>query len=322
MLTRRHLRLVVSVVILIASYAAIAEFDADLDEIFKNIESEDVLLRRSARKALSKYLDNLDESKRPVVVKELLDLLPSSNYQRKLGICYGIGYIKEFFWTVDDQEDTKENLYNLFKKENDSTLKKRMDRALMKAEGLYWHAINDYNNDKVEESVEKKFERVFDDYPASTSAQMAHYYLARYYRRAYFVLKYANKNPELEEWIEKSNDTFEDFLEEVKDSKYQAFWLMDARYFLALNFVLLDEFDKAIDELKKIEKASMEKASMTDERIYVYQFYRQYVDADIVEKYFPATELARHTREYLEQHPSYNGTYLRPFIDYLKKFSP
>jgi hypothetical protein len=315
----RNPKLFVFMIGLVFAYTAFAS-GLNLDDILKAIQSKDFSQRRHARESLGKYLESISESQRNKDVKQLLDsfTLPSSSYYYKLGICEGIGKMRKASWEVENQEETEKKLYALFKKEKNNTLKRSIDDALMTARGLYWDAIHDYNNDRVDQpdSVTKKFQRVFHVYPASRRAPGAHFYLARYYTRAYFILKAQNKKPAPGVWIEKSNDAFKGFISKVMDNKYKTKKLQEARYFMALNFVLLKKFKEANALLKKI----MADAQGKNYKIYVYQFYFSYKKNDLIDKYFIAFDLAQYTLNYLNENPVYNENYLPSFIEYLKKF--
>jgi hypothetical protein len=298
-----------------------------LSIILPKLKSGDVLERRAARNALTDYIDNIDEPNREKIIDELLIILnKEENYRLKLGISYSVGRISTFFWKVKNQKEAENNLYELFKQEPDPTLKNNLESALMKAEGLYWDAIQDYNvgrlgNDAVKKAV-AKFERIFNDFPESTYASRAHYYLAKYYTRVYLKRKdssdkrlYADK----EEWIaKKSNLTYQDYFKKVKQGKYEHTELINARYYFALNWVLLDKFNNAIEELKKIRESPIK----DEQTIYVYEYYYSKGNGNVIDRYFPSEQLANYTIEYLRNHPEYSDDYKEAFVKYLNNFKP
>ncbi|MCK5023621.1 MAG: hypothetical protein KAS04_05585 [Candidatus Aenigmarchaeota archaeon] len=314
---------------------------SDLDDILKDIEAgEDALIRLRAQRALYKHLEDISETERSQDVKKLLDSLrrPDSSYKYphryKVGVYEGIGRMRKFFWEVEGQEEEKSKLYKHFKKEKDYTLKKSIENALMTARGLYWDAINDYNENRVNapDLVARKFCEVFESYPASEYAPKAHYFLARYYIKVYFILKDNNENPSADEWIaRKSNNLFKDFIKKVecatykKKRKLEAGYkkhlsldfetknLQEARYYMSLNFVLLKKFDKTREQLEKIINDSKKK----DRTIYIDQFYFS-KETYKPKRYILASYLAEETLEYLNESIDYdNENYLQLFIKHL-----
>jgi hypothetical protein len=301
--------------------------DSRLSKILGELESNDTLKRRAARNDLTDYLDNIEKPKQEEVIDKLLLIIhdKSSSYQLKLGSSYSIGRIRTFFWKVKDQEKKENNLYELFKQTKDPTLQKSLDNTLMKAEGLYWDAINDYNVGKLSKDFENnavnKFRSVFERFPKSTYASRAHYYLARYYTRVYLKRKDKEMRVDKIESIGKnSNATYHDYFKMVDEGKYGPADLMNARYYMALNFVLLGNFDSAIAELQKIKNSEI-KDKYT---IYVYEFYysKGNGNGNVINKYFPSGQLAEYTIEYLQKNPKYSDDYLKDFVAHLNKFTP
>jgi hypothetical protein len=279
-------------------------FAVGLDDILQKIQSEDALQRKLGQRSLTRYLERINEVQRRKDMKRLLDSLAlnSSNDQYQLAVCDGIGQMRVAFWDVEDREQAEKNLYARYLAEQNVILKQALDDALMTARGLYWDAIYDYNNDRVDrpEEVEKKFRRVFASYPASGWASKAHYFLAQYYKRVYFVLKAKNKNPDPADWIAgKSNRVFESFIKKTVDNEYKTDRLQEARYFMALNFVLLKEPGKAKELLQQI----IDNSRKWGDSIYVYQFYYSSKKGDVVDERFNAAELAGYTLDYLRGTP-------------------
>lgn len=318
MLKSRFIRLVIWVLCLIFTSSALT---FGQEEILKNMESNNLTQRRNAREALTDYLGKLDESSRSAAATKLIDTLvnPATSYQLKLGICYGLGGMKKVSWNVANQQEVEKKIYDLFRSEKNYTLKVKLDDALMAAAGLYWDAINDYNNDRVDQvdATVGKFRRVFETYPESSYAAKAHFFLASYYTRVYFILKNRNMNPPVDVWIEeKANVVYQDFILKIDKGIYKPGRLQDARYFLALNHVLLNKFKDARDFLRKINRDIMSE----NQSIYVYQYYFSSRKEDIVDDYFAARDLAQYTLEYLERRPVYDNLYLDNFATYLKEF--
>jgi len=297
--------------------------DAKLDQLLKALASEEQQL--NARIGLRKYLESSDETTRSALLQTLITSLPSQDPIMKNRICSVLSSLN-FFWTTTPQKAAEDTLYKLFQAETDPTLQATIDRALMMAKGLYREAIDDYNNDQVGPAVEAKFRRVYEDYPKSTFAPKAYFYLGLYPLRVYAILKKQNQRPNLEDYVKKSNEVLQDFLTKAAASDQ----ILDAYYFRALNFVLLNQLDKAINELIKIENTS----SSSEQKIYIYQFFysnmldpvttnRLIVENDIVDKFLDANKLAKYTREYLEANKSKNfkePSNLRQLAEKLKQF--
>ncbi|MCX6584944.1 MAG: hypothetical protein NT166_32630 [Candidatus Aminicenantes bacterium] len=292
------------------------------EEILKNMESGNIMLRQDARKALTDYLEKLDESNRSAAATKLIDTLvnPATGYQLKLGICYGLGDLRKVSWKVANQQDAETRIYDLFRSEKTHTLKVQLDEALMTAAGLYWDAINDYNNDLVDqvEATAGKFRRVFENYHESSYAAKAHFYLASYYTRVYFILKNRDKNTSVDLWIkERANPVLQDFISKMEKGAYKPGRLQEARYFLALNNVLLNKFKDARDCLDEIMKDRRSETQI----IYVHQYYYSPRKEDIIDKSFAPMGLAKDTYEYLYSHPNYDDSYLDKFVKYLKEIN-
>ncbi len=302
------------------AYPAAAD---ELDDILKRIGSKKTLQRRFARSDLTRYLEKASDLQRAQAVRRLIDSLddPSSTYQDKLGICEGLGKMRSVFWEVENQAEAEKNLYTLFKKEKDPGLRMRIEDALMTAKGLFRDGINDYNNERVDdpEAVTQKFRRVFESYPDSSYAPIAHYYLAKYFTRAYFILKNKNMNPAAGQWIEeKSNKVWQDFISKAENYKYKTDRLPGARYFLALNFLLLNQLEQARAQLQTIIEARRDRR----DTIYIYQYYFSSRKGDVIDKNFPARELAQYTLDYLQESKEFKENSLDSFVTYLKNFKP
>jgi len=242
----------------------------------------------------------------------------------KLVFLIVLGEFQLFFWKVKDQKRTENKLYELFKQTNYPTLKKNLDSALMKAKGLYWDAIWDYNyyhprTKRIIDKTAQKFRLIFNDFPESRYASKAHYYLAKYYTRVYLIREFKGWGADKNELIAKeSNSTYQNYLSKVQDGKYKPKQLMDAYFYFALNWVLLGKIDNAINELEKIKKSEIK----NDYSIYVYEYYSSKGNGNVINRYFPSDQLTEYTIQYLKKHPKYNATYLKDFVDHLKKFEP
>lgn len=293
------------------------------------IDAPQQLDRINAREELTKYLQSATDNLRPALIQGLITALPSYNTPAKRNICNALDSL-DFFWSATNQQEAETTLYKLYQDESDAALKIALDRALMRAKGLYRDAMKDFNSDKIDQSVVEKFQRVYENYPKSRYAPLAHFYLGLYPLRSYAVLKKGNQSPNLEEYVKKSNEVLQNFLEKaatVYPTPSQN--VLDAHYFRALNFVLLNQVDEAINELTAIETDKS-----PEEKIYVFQFFysnllgeatgnRLVVENDIVDKFFDARTLAKYAREYLETNKGKNfkeQSKLREFTEKLKQF--
>jgi hypothetical protein len=305
---------------IIIYFFCLSGFASDLEKILQNIESNSIIQRKAARNALTKFLENAKEEERVKAEQKLLEKLlsPTSSRNLKIGIGVGLGNMREAFWRVEDQKKMEMQLYKAFKDEQNPTLKDRLEETLMTAKGLYRDAINDYNNDRVEqpEQVAEKFQRVFEHYPSSSYAPKAHYFLGKYYARVYWIQKLKGLNPDLVSWIsDYSNKEFKELIKKIKDKIYAREYYEDARYYLALNYVLINQFVKAKKELRGLISISNPGDTIT-----IYQFYYSGNKKDVVDTYFGAAGLAEYTLKYLEKNPNHTPDYIQKFIEYLKKF--
>lgn len=291
-------------------------------KIFQELESNDFLKRKAAQNALTEYINNIDESERAKVIDELLGKIhdKNSSHRLKVGISSSIGQISTFYWKVKDQKMAENKLYELFKQTNEVALKKNLDSTLMKAEGLYWDAIHDYNEGRLNTGAVKisvaKFKRVFSEFPESTYASRAHYYLAKYYTRVYLKRKAKEMQADKNELIAKeSNSTYQNYFNKLKEGKYKPIEEMDAHYYYGLNWVLLGKIDNAINELDEIRKSPIK----DEYPIYVYEFYYSKGNGNVMNRYYPSDQLASYTIEYLQANPTYSDNYLNGFVDHLNK---
>jgi TolA-binding protein len=297
--------------------------DNQLNNILKELESNDFIKRQSAQENLTAYLENIGDSERENVLGRLLVIINDNkeSIPLKIEISFSIGQISNFFWKVENQKTAEDKLYELFRKTTDQTLKKNIDRALMKAEGLYWDAINDYNVGKLGkatvDNAENKFKRVYYNFPESEYAPRAHYYLAKYFTRIYLKRKDKDLSADINYYIaNKSNSAYETYFKMVNEGKYNHKEEMNARYYYALNFVLLGKLDEAINQLEIIKNSKIKDKY----KIYVYEFYYSDRQENILNRYFPSDDLATYTMKYLKDNPSFNDNYMKGFINYLNKY--
>lgn len=309
----------------------------DLADWLKPFESADSLALINAKMALKQHLENSPETARPALIQTLITSLPSQTDLVKNGVASTLDSLG-FFWTAAHQDQAEKILYDLYQAETEATLKNLLDRALMRAKGLYRDAIYDYSNDKVSPTVEAKFQRVYNTYPKSQYAPAAHFFLGEYYLRAYAVLTKQNRPPlpVLTDFVQKSNQAFQDLLGQIGSAYTPPIdHALDAHYFRALNFVLLNQVTAAIAELKLIEE---DKSG--EEKIYVGHFFYSIIlgapssavqntdqhlikAEDLVDLFFDGKKLATHTRKYLEDNQSLDFKkveILRKFAEYLQSY--
>lgn len=302
-----------------------------LDPLLKSLESTNPLDRFNARIELKDYLENRAKNTRPALIQALITSLPSRSPQVKNGICGVLGSLN-FFWTAPQQEEAEKTLYDLYQAETDTDAKMAIDTALMRATGLYSNAMEEFNNNHANQTVADKFKRVYEKYPLSQYALQAHFFLGQYYLRIYAVLRNQSLKPNLETYVTKSNEVFQDFLEKTVNTDNDL--VADARYFSALNLVALNQVEKAIGELKQIENTAS-----AEEKIYLSQFFHSNlleffsgdspspapdkVSGNLEEKFLDAKKLAGYTRQYLETHSDQsfkNSANLLAFGKYLDQF--
>jgi hypothetical protein len=309
------------------SSALVAQDSLKLNQLVQALESTEPMQRLQARIDLKNYLENSDEPMRAELLQTLITGLPSRSQSIQSGICSTLDALK-LFWTATHQDEVEKVLYTLYQQETDEALKALLDRALMRAKGLYRDAMEDYDNDKVEPSVEAKFRRVYEAYPKSTYAPKARFFLGQYYLRSLAILKKRNQPVQPEEYLNKANQVFQDLLDNRGTffHKPPLEHLLDAHYFRALNFVQLNQLNDALKELKDIQTQPA-----ADEKIYIYQFFYSNLLADlpdrslllneeIIDKFLDGPELARYTQQYLETNQNKNFKEvdnLRDFSNYL-----
>ena len=316
------------VLVMAISFALVAQDSPQLNQLVQALESTEPLQRLQARIDLKNYLENSDDNQRAELLQTLITGLPSRSPLIKNGICSTLDALK-LFWRATRQDEVEQVLYTLYQQETDEALKALLDQTLMRAKGLYRDAMEDFNNDKVDPSVEAKFRRVYETYPKSTYAPRAHFFLGQYHLRSLAILKERNQPTQPEEYLNKANQVFQDLLDKSKTVYEPPLeHLLDAHYFRALNFVQLNQVNDAIKELKDIQTQPT-----ADEKIYIYQFFYSNLLAnqpdhplllktDIIDKFIDSTELARYTQQYLEINQNKNFkevANLRDFSTHLQK---
>ncbi len=319
----------ITVLVMTISSTLVAQDALKLNQLVQALESTEPMQRLQARIDLKNYLEASDDNQRAELLQTLITSLPSRSPLIKNGICSTLDALK-LFWTATRQDETEQVLYKLYQQEPDKALKALLDRALMRAKGLYRDAMEDYNNDKVDPSVEAKFRRVYETYPQSTYAPKAHFFLGQYYLRALAILKEHNQPVQPEEYLNKANQVFQNLLDNSGSVYEPPFeYLLDAHYFRALNFVQLNQVNDALKELKDIQAQPT-----VDDKIYIHQFFYSnllaaqpdhplLLETDIIDKFFDGTKLARYTQQYLESHQNKNFkevANLRDFSAYLQQY--
>jgi hypothetical protein len=317
----------IMILVMATSLALVAQDSPKLNQLVQALESTEPMQRLQARINLRNYLENSDDNQRAELLQTLITGLPSCSQLIKNGICSTLDALK-LFWTTTHQDEAEKVLYTLYQQETEQALKALLDRALMRAKGLYRDAMEDYNNDKVDPSVEVKFRRVYETYPKSTYAPKAHFFLGQYYIRSLAILRKRNPPVQPEEYLNKANQVFQDLLDKSRtDYQPPLEHLLDAHYFRALNFVQLNQVNDAIKELKDIQT----QPTATDNKIYIYQFFYSNLladqpdhpllsEKDIIDKFLDGPELARYTQQYLETNQNKNFkkvANLRDFSNYL-----
>lgn len=280
-----------------------------LKPIIKKMEAENSWVRRQASKRLALAIEQ--PASMPLV-NVLIRSLNEKNYRLQLGITNALSRL-ESFWISSEQTKDQERLYQLYLQTDDPTLKKTIDRALMRSQGLYYDAIRDYHDDVIDDAVNQKFRYVFLKYPLSSYAPMSHFYLGRYHTRRTFMQEPSeNQRQILLEDAEKIyNEFFDNFENYQKTNKIIA----DVYFFRALNLVLLNQSQKAIEVLKH-------GSSCVDQSIYINQFYYTRKHSEVVDNYLNTAELSAYVQTFLEtnQLNFENQLNLQKFIDYLLSY--
>lgn len=320
----------ITVLVMTISSTLVAQDALKLNQLVQALESTEPMQRLQTRIDLKNYLENSDDNQREELLQTLITALPSHNQLIKNGICSTLDALK-LFWTATRQDETEQVLYTLYQQEPDEALKALLDRALMRAKGLYRDAMEDYDNDKVDPSVEAKFRRVYEAYPKSTYAPKARFFLGQYYLRSLAILKKRNQPVQPEEYLNKANQVFQDLLDNRGTffHKPPLEHLLDAHYFRALNFVQLNQVDNALKELGDIQAQPI-----ADRKIYIYQFFYSnlltdqpdhplLLETDIIDKFFNGSKLAQYTQQYFFNNQNKNFKEidnLRDFSAYLQRY--
>lgn len=298
----------VSLALLSPGLSAQDEKEEKKELLIKKMNSDDSLLRQVGRKELTEYLEKKGYKDTQVDVTLYYKMLtaPDTSYQVKLGISDSLGRLRNQFWTVENQEQAEQLLYQLYLEEKNPTFKRRLDEALMSAKGLYRDGIYDFFHNLVDKPGETaaKFQRVINRYPESSFAPKAHYYLGRYYIRVYLIEKKNGKNPDAGEWL--GNKSNAELLKFIADGNKESSIvdqedILVAHYFLAVNHMILSRLEESEKELKiirdnpnsKMTRVDLEEAGiLLDERAPKKQFLTL---AEIVEKTIAFLEM-RQTR--------------------------
>lgn len=334
----RPLRLLLLGLVL-TSQPSFSQDTQPLDSLVDALETEAPLGRIQARMTLKKHLETSAEKDRPALIQTLIDSLSSHNEQVRMGICNVLNSLN-FFWVATNHEKSEKILYDLYLAETDADLKMVLDAALMRAKGSYSQMMEDLNNEKVDPSVEAGFKRIYEKYPLSKYAVRAKFFLGQYYIRTYAILKKQGQKPNLDEYVMKSNSVFQDFLVKIENIDPHHELVADARFFSAINWVMVNQVDKAIPQLKLIENTANDQEKIeisgffTSDVKNVWAFF--YNDkfppppdmvepAKRVDRFLAANSLAKHVRQYLETHRTESfkePANLAAFANHLYHFKP
>lgn len=260
---------------LIASAPIVRAQDApkNLDAIVEMLVSDDVSVRREARVLLEDYLDGLAAGQREQEIGGLCARLWTSDYRYQLGLALALSQLGTP-WQSSRHEEDVQKLYALMQQSKDDTLQRYLDDALANAKGLYFDAINDYNN--IDErnpdgeigripEVRAKFQRMagFSD---SVYAGNAVFYLGQYLARmaTIFGRRDEGLNDSL---LGESTKVFGDYIDRAANGAFRrATFMYDAYFYRALNQVIAGQPEQAVRLLKQVPDTP-------DDRIYVYQFF-------------------------------------------------
>jgi hypothetical protein len=145
-----------------------------------------------------------------------------------------------------------------------------------------------YNNDDISDEAANQFRAVIAQYPRSTEAETAQYYLGSYFQRKYYVegTKFRRKDTQALEAAGREYRAYTDRY--YKDGSHQ--WLADAFFNLALVYLQSGDAVNAGYELNK-----MSGAASPDDSVYIYQVIYSQSSDDVLDGSFSASRLAAYT---------------------------
>lgn len=158
-----------------------------------------------------------------------------------------------------------------------------------------------YDTNDTSDVAAKQYKLVIANYPNSTEAETAQYYLGSYYHRKYYIRK--------ERWQSESKPSLVTAESEYKRyiSKYSRAkspeWLCDARFNLALDDMEQENFAGAIYQLRTIVLFDFRK----DPTIFVHQVIWSENPKDLIDQNFNAKDLAEYARYRLSMHQFARG---------------
>jgi hypothetical protein len=258
-------------------------------------------VRREARVLLEDYLDGFGPSEKEQEISKLCGRLWASDYRHQLGLALALSQLGTP-WQSSQQEKDVQKLYALMQQTKDDTLQRYLDDALANAKGLYFDAINDYNNiddrnpdgeiGRIPE-VRAKFQRMagFSD---SVYAGNAVFYLGQYLARMATI--FGRRDEGLNEsLLGESAKVFGDYIDRATNGAFRrATFVYDAYFYRALNQVIAGQPDKAIRLLKQIPDTP-------DDRIYVYQFFYSRDRDTVIDRTIDGRRLAERTIRHIEK---------------------
>jgi hypothetical protein len=252
---------------------ALAQGQPSLDQIVEMLVSDDVTVRREARLLLEAYLEGLDDTRQRDEIGKLCARLWQADYRQQLGLAVALSQLSTP-WETNQQDHDIGKLYALMQNTKDETLGRYLDDALANAKGLYFDAINDYNNIDDRDPggeiarmprVRAKFQRMA-GFENSIYAGNAVFYLGQYLARMATI--FGKGDPALNQsLLDESSQVFDDYVGKAQKGIFRrATFTYDALFYRALNQVIAGQPDLAVKLLAQIPNTS-------DERIYVYQFF-------------------------------------------------
>ncbi|MGI9503285.1 MAG: hypothetical protein ACR2RE_09545, partial [Geminicoccaceae bacterium] len=165
----------------------------------------------------------------------------------------------------------------------------------MNADGLYFDAIDDYSDDRVDdiEGTAQKFRGVFENFSMSGWAASAHAYLARYFTRTFFVQE---DHPPSS--LDMADDVYADLFQRMNTYRDKEDVELSAYYFGALNSALRGDLEIAQERLEAIDHMS----SADELDIYVDCLFRGFGELceGPIDDFVDARLLVSATRQALE----------------------
>ena len=141
-----------------------------------------------------------------------------------------------------------------------------------------------YDNNNITDQAAVQFSLILGKYRNSPEAESAQYYLASYYQRKFYIIKRTQGREDMR-WLMTAKAEYGNYTK--KYFKQGATWLSDSFFNLALVYFQLGDSQRAGWELNKMSAY----ASM-DPQVYIYELVWSPDSGDVIDGYYPASQLA------------------------------